>query len=67
MAMMDDNVQHDKVTVSCKNCDKFITFFYKPKGQPLIGSFFCTLLCIDQYEKKQKKAKENLTEQTLKK
>ncbi len=65
MTMIEDNAEYEKKTVQCKNCENFISFYFKPKGQPLIGNWFCNLLCIDRYEKKQKKLKENLTEKTL--
>ena len=66
MAMVDDHTEYEKITVCCKNCDNYIAFFFKPKGQPLIGNWYCNLKCISDHETKQRKAKENLTEQTLK-
>lgn len=65
MAMVDDSTEHEKVTVKCKNCERFISFFFKPKGQPLIGNWFCNLICIDKYETRQRKIKEGITKKTL--
>lgn len=67
MAMYDDEAkdQYRRVEISCKNCDRFIVFLIVPKNQPVIGKPFCNLKCIDEYETKQKKIKENLTEKTL--
>lgn len=65
--MIDDDVEYEKVTVQCKNCERFISFYFKPKGQPLIGNWFCNLLCIDKFENKQRKIKEGITEQMLEK
>lgn len=68
MAMYDDETkdQYIQVEISCKNCDKHITFYLIPKSTQIIGTQLCTLKCIADYAEKQKKIKENITKQTLK-
>ncbi len=67
MAMYDESPNSKRVEISCKNCDKFITFLFIPKSATIIGTPICTIKCEVEYFEKQNKNKENLTEQTLKK
>ena len=59
--------KYKKVETNCKNCDKFFGFLMRPVNEIFIGDFFCNLKCIDEFEKKQRKIKEGITEQTLNK
>ncbi len=55
MALYGDEPKVERIAISCKNCDRHIVFFRKPKGVSMIGEFFCTLKCELEYDNKQKK------------
>ena len=63
--MYDDDHKSKQITVECKNCGRFIMFMVIPQAEPKVIDFYCNLKCIDEYERKQRKTKEGITEQTL--
>lgn len=66
MAMY-ENSKSTRIAVSCANCNKHIIFYLMGNPNPILGVPLCTLKCESDYLEKQKKNKESLTEQTLKK
>lgn len=70
MAMYEDNenkiTNTKRVEISCKNCGKFIIYYLMPKSAQIIGIPICTIKCELEYNDKQNKIKEGITEHTLK-
>ncbi len=55
------------VEIRCFQCDKLIGLYYSSQPEIFKDQFFCTIKCkVENEEKKKRKQKENLTEQTLK-
>lgn len=61
----DNDKKYKRVETSCKNCSRFFGFVMRPVNEVFLGEFFCNLKCIDEYETKQRKIKEGITEKTL--
>ena len=61
MAMYEDSPNSKRFEISCKNCNKFITFLFIPKSATIIGTPICTIKCEVEYFEKLKKDKESLT------
>jgi len=55
MTMYDESHENKRIIVSCRNCDRHISFIMIPKAEVLVGVFFCNLKCIDEYETKKAK------------